>query len=221
MRIGLTRHCAERGDIKRATAYFEAPLRQGSPFEAYYYLADIQARQARAAMVPPEIASSSCSSCATIAVSFYKLVAERGTWDDNLLKDGDDPWNLNTESGSEMAMFRWWIAAERGYEVAQSNLAYVLEGISWVYWCEARLIYDNCPLHPFSSLLSVTTLTFWEGDEDARSYYDHPEAREIDGRRENGQPALEEGEELDDGLMGRGTWARQGGGGVQQAQAWT
>lgn len=109
--------------MKLATAYFETALRQGSPFEAYYYLADIQARQARASMIPPEIAGSSCA----IAVSFYKLVAERGTWEDNLLKDADDTWNLGTERGSEMAMLRWWVAAERGYEVAQNNLAYVLD----------------------------------------------------------------------------------------------
>ncbi|KAL1941435.1 hypothetical protein VTO73DRAFT_7252 [Trametes versicolor] len=121
--VNIGKYHYERGDLKLATAYFETALRQGSPFEAYYYLADIQARQARASMIPPEIAGSSCA----IAVSFYKLVAERGTWEDNLLKDADDTWNLGTERGSEMAMLRWWVAAERGYEVAQNNLAYVLD----------------------------------------------------------------------------------------------
>ncbi|KAI0629048.1 HCP-like protein [Trametes polyzona] len=121
--VNIGKYHYERGDLKLATAYFETALRQGSPFEAYYYLADIQARQARASMIPPEIAGSSCA----IAVSFYKLVSERGTWDDNLLKEADDTWNLGTERGSEMAMLRWWIAAERGYEVAQNNLAFVLD----------------------------------------------------------------------------------------------
>ncbi|KAI0665661.1 HCP-like protein [Trametes maxima] len=121
--VNIGKYHYERGDLKLATAYFETALRQGSPFEAYYYLADIQARQARASIVPPEIAGSSCA----IAVSFYKLVAERGTWDDNLLKDAENTWNLGTERGSEMAMLRWWIAAERGYEVAQNNLAYILD----------------------------------------------------------------------------------------------
>ncbi|KAI0365575.1 HCP-like protein [Pilatotrama ljubarskyi] len=306
--VNIGKYHYERGDIKRATAYFETALRQGSPFEAYYYLADIQARQARASMVPPEIAGSSCA----IAVSFYKLVAERGTWDDNLLKEADDLWNLGTERGSEMAMLRWWIAAERGYEVAQNNLAYVLDqdksilrftrfapyspsndtarlaltqwirsaaqrnvdalvkvgdyyyhglgvpdepesvrwekaagyyqsaadtqmsalamwNLGWMYengigvpqdFHLAKRHYDlayetnsEAYLPVLLSLIKLHArslwhtlmggkngLSFWEGDEDGRSYYDHPDAREIDGGRDqNGQPALEEGEELDDG----------------------
>ncbi|EJF57566.1 HCP-like protein [Dichomitus squalens LYAD-421 SS1] len=121
--VNIGKYHYERGDLKLATAYFETALRQGSPFEAYYYLADIQGRQARSTMLPPEIAGSSCA----IAVSFYKLVAERGTWEEDLLRDADYAWSLGTERGSEMAMLRWWIAAERGYEVAQNNLAYVLD----------------------------------------------------------------------------------------------
>ncbi|KAM5533642.1 hypothetical protein V8D89_012690 [Ganoderma adspersum] len=113
----------DRGDLKLAMAHFETALRQGSPFEAYYYLADIHARQARNTLVPSEIAGSSCA----IAVSFYKLVAERGTWEDDLLRDADYAWSLGTGRGSEMAMLRWWIAAERGLETAQNNLAYVLD----------------------------------------------------------------------------------------------
>ncbi|KAI1783963.1 HCP-like protein [Ganoderma leucocontextum] len=113
----------EGGDLKLATAYFETALRQGSPFEAYYYLADIQARQARNALIPADIAGSSCA----IAVSFYKLVAERGTWEEDLLRDADYAWSLGTGRSSEMAMLRWWMAAERGLETAQNNLAYVLD----------------------------------------------------------------------------------------------
>ncbi|KZT01467.1 HCP-like protein [Laetiporus sulphureus 93-53] len=113
----------ERGDLKLAATYFETAVRQGSPFEAYYYLADIQSRQARSSITPPNIAGSSCA----IAVSFYKLVAERGVWDEDLMRDAEVAWNTGTERGSEMAMLRWWIAAERGVEVAQNNLAFVLD----------------------------------------------------------------------------------------------
>ena len=60
-------------------------------------------------------------------MSFYKLIAERGTWGDNLLSDADFNWQLGTERGKEMAMLRWWMAAERGYEVAQNNLAFELD----------------------------------------------------------------------------------------------
>ena len=70
-----------------------------------------------------ELAGSSCA----IAVSFYKLVAERGTWDEDLLRDADRSWNFDTQRGREMAILGWWLAAERGYEVAQNNLAYVLD----------------------------------------------------------------------------------------------
>ena len=62
-----------------------------------------------------------------MAVSFFKLVAERGSWEDDMLRDADYTWALGTERGYEMAMLRWWIAAERGLEVAQNNLAYVLD----------------------------------------------------------------------------------------------
>ena len=72
---------------------------------------------------PPELASSSCS----IAVSFYKLVAERGVWDEDLLRDADRAWNSGTDRGATLAMLNWWLAAERGFEVAQNNLAYVLD----------------------------------------------------------------------------------------------
>lgn len=122
VRLNADRH-TDRGDLKRATAYFETALRQGSPFEAYYYLANIQAHQARNKLLPDQIAGSSCA----VAVSFHKLVAERGAWEDDMLRDANQAWSLGTERGSEMAMLRWWVAAERGYEVAQNNLAHVLD----------------------------------------------------------------------------------------------
>ncbi|KAI0827882.1 HCP-like protein [Trametes gibbosa] len=306
--VNIGKYHYDNGDLKLATAHFETALRQGSPFEAYYYLADIQARQARASVTPAEIAGSSCA----IAVSFFKLVAERGTWDDNLLKDADDTWNLGTERGSEMAMLRWWVAAERGYEVAQNNLGFVLDqdksilrftrfaphspsndtarlaltqwirsaaqrnvdalvkvgdyyyhglgvpdepesvrwekaagyyqsaadtqmsalamwNLGWMYengvgvpqdFHLAKRHYDlayetnsEAYLPVLMSLIKLHArslwhtlmggqngLSFWEGDdEDGRSYYDHPDTREIDGATEqSGQPALEEGEQPDD-----------------------
>lgn len=112
-----------RNEIKLATAYFETAIRQGSPFEAYYYLADIQARAARNPSHPRELAGSACA----VAASFNKLVAERGVWDDNLLREAELAWHSETKRGKELAMLKWWIAAERGFEVAQNNLAFVLD----------------------------------------------------------------------------------------------
>jgi SEL1 protein len=72
---------------------------------------------------PEHITASSCA----VAVSYYKLVAERGTWDEDLLKLADEQWNFGTNQGRETAMLQWWIASERGIESAQNNLAYVLD----------------------------------------------------------------------------------------------
>lgn len=94
-------------------------MRQGSPFEAYYYLALIQSQQAH----NPAFTAGSCA----MSVSFHKLVSERGVWGDDLLKDADEAWSSGTNRGKEMAMLKWWIAAERGSEVAQNNLAFVLD----------------------------------------------------------------------------------------------
>jgi SEL1 protein len=62
-----------------------------------------------------------------MAVSFYKIVAERGVWDDNLLAEAERAWMSNTEQGRDLAMIKWWVAAERGFEIAQNNLAYILD----------------------------------------------------------------------------------------------
>jgi SEL1 protein len=79
----------------------------------------IQSQQAQ----NPALAAGSCP----MAVSFHKLVAERGVWGDDLLRDADVAWSSGTNRGKEMAMLKWWIAAERGSEVAQNNLAFVLD----------------------------------------------------------------------------------------------
>ncbi|KAA1470562.1 HCP-like protein [Dentipellis sp. KUC8613] len=108
-------------DTKRATTYLEMALRHGSPFEAYYYLSLIQKEHMQ--LMPPAMKGGACS----VALSFYKIVAERGSWGDDPLRDGERDWDTGTAVGKENAMLRWWIAAERGYEMAQNNLAYVLD----------------------------------------------------------------------------------------------
>lgn len=112
-----------RGELPVATTYFETAVRHGSPFEAYYYLAEIYAVQAATPDLPQHVVSSSCA----MAVSFYKLVAERGVWDDELLRDAETAWMSGSDQDKETAMLKWWIAAERGSEIAQNNLAYVLD----------------------------------------------------------------------------------------------
>lgn len=62
-----------------------------------------------------------------MAVGFYKRVAERGSWGDDPVRDGEVKWKIGTERAREDALLRWWIASERGIETAQNNLAYILD----------------------------------------------------------------------------------------------
>ena len=114
---------SDRGELSLATTYFETAVRNGSPFEAYYYLGEIHSAQASNPAMPPHVVSSACS----MAVSFYKIVAERGVWDDDLLRDAEIAWIAGSDQDKEVAMLKWWVAAERGYEIAQNNLAYALD----------------------------------------------------------------------------------------------
>ncbi|KAF9565588.1 HCP-like protein [Agrocybe pediades] len=121
--VNIGKYHYNRGEMILATTYFETAVRNGSPFEAYYYLGEIHSAAASNKNLPAHVSSSSCA----MSVSFYKLVAERGVWDDDLLRDAEIAWMSGTDQGKEVAMLKWWIAAERGYEIAQNNLAYVLD----------------------------------------------------------------------------------------------
>lgn len=106
-----------------ALAYFDTAVRLGSPFEAYYYLGRIHSAQASTPGLPANVAAGSCA----MAVQFHKQVSERGAWDEELPRDAELAWVAGTERSQELAMLKWWIAAERGSEVAQSNMAYLLD----------------------------------------------------------------------------------------------
>lgn len=115
--------CTDRGETPLAIVYFDAAMRNGAPFEPYYYLAEYYSSQATNTGLPAHVASSSCS----MAVSFYKRVAERGVWEDDLLRDAEVAWMSQENQDKEVAMLKWWLGAERGYEIAQNNLGYVLD----------------------------------------------------------------------------------------------
>ncbi|KAI9441659.1 hypothetical protein H4582DRAFT_2110434 [Lactarius indigo] len=114
--LNLGKHHYQRGDLKLASSYFEAALRHGSPFEAYYYLADLQVTQMK--NMPAALKPGACA----IAAAFYKVVAERGSWDEDLIREGEDAWETGTLGGKQLALFKWWISAERGYEIDKSML---------------------------------------------------------------------------------------------------
>ncbi|KAG8856186.1 ERAD-associated protein [Serendipita sp. 411] len=112
-----------KGNMVLAKTYFENAIRHGSQFEAYYYAATIHAHAARSS---PGQNGGSCAA----AVSYYKTVAERGCWKNNVVAEAEKYWNSPDPSLREGAIVRWQIAADRGVEVAQNNLAYVLEEVA-------------------------------------------------------------------------------------------
>ncbi|KAH9050948.1 hypothetical protein EDB83DRAFT_2317047 [Lactarius deliciosus] len=87
--LNLGKHHYQRGDLKLASSYFEAALRHGSPFEAYYYLADLQVTADEEHAHTP---------------AAWRVVAERGSWDEDLIREGEDAW-----------------------ETGQNNLAFILD----------------------------------------------------------------------------------------------
>lgn len=109
--------------MQKATAYFELSSQLGASFEAHYYLGHIYSAQASAPGIPQNFVASSCA----MAVSFFKNVAERGVWDDNLIREAEVSWLSGNQREREIAVLKWWIAAERGWEVAQNNLGHIFD----------------------------------------------------------------------------------------------
>ncbi len=59
-----------------------------------------------------------------VSVAWYKLVAEKGSWEHDFIGEADKAWARGEEV---KAMLGWWIAGEMGYEVAQNNVAFLLD----------------------------------------------------------------------------------------------
>ncbi|KIY68091.1 HCP-like protein [Cylindrobasidium torrendii FP15055 ss-10] len=121
--VNIAKYHYTAGEEALAATYFETAVRLGSPFEAYFYLGRIHSNNLRRSSTQSSAASSSCA----MSVSFYKLVAERGSWENDLLREAEAAWAAGSDRGMEIAMFKWWLAAERGSEIAQNNLAYILD----------------------------------------------------------------------------------------------
>lgn len=106
---------AGNGDFVLANTYFVHAIRADttrSPdtFQAYYYLAELAER-------------SPTDSCPT-AVSFYKRVAERGDWDHEVWWEAE---RARERGDLRTALLGYWMMAERGYEAAQNNMAWILD----------------------------------------------------------------------------------------------
>ncbi|XP_048259594.1 protein sel-1 homolog 1-like isoform X3 [Haliotis rufescens] len=99
-----------RRDYKLAVKYFNLAS-QGGHVLAYYNLAQMHAT-----------GTGVLRNCHT-AVELFKNVAERGRWSEMLM----DAHRLYKEGQVDASLIKYTFLAELGYEVAQSNVAYILD----------------------------------------------------------------------------------------------
>ncbi|KAH3761076.1 Sel1l protein [Pelomyxa schiedti] len=97
-------------DTNKAVSYYAAAMTAGLP-TALQALADVYV--------------SSPGACSLAAI-LYKKVAQTGIWGDAILWDAED-FSLEGENYFDRALARYELAAEMGYEVAQSNAAWIYE----------------------------------------------------------------------------------------------
>ncbi|KAM0793126.1 hypothetical protein ACM66B_000604 [Microbotryomycetes sp. NB124-2] len=105
------------GEYALATTYFEHAIRTDGTrvpdtFQSFYYLAELNAR-----------ALNRDEQC-PVAVSFYKIVAERGDWDHEVWWEAE---RALLKGDERTALLGYWIMAERGYEAAQNNVAWIMD----------------------------------------------------------------------------------------------
>jgi len=99
-----------RKDFKMAIKYFNLASQSGHVL-AFYNLADMHAT-----------GTGMLRSCPT-AVELYKNVAERGKWGERMMEAHTD----YRRGRYDEALMKYLLLAELGYEVAQSNAAYIMD----------------------------------------------------------------------------------------------
>ncbi|KAI9725678.1 MAG: ERAD-associated protein [Chrysothrix sp. TS-e1954] len=101
----------DQGDLTTATRYFDLAARNGH-IEALYYLGEMADQGAGR--------DRSCQQAAL----YYKLVAEKAEKLQSHFEEANDAYDAGDQ---ETALLLNMMAAEQGYEVAQANVAYLLE----------------------------------------------------------------------------------------------
>ncbi|XP_052105455.1 protein sel-1 homolog 1-like isoform X2 [Mytilus californianus] len=118
-----------RRDYKMAVKYFNLAA-QGGHVLAYFNLAQMHAT-----------GTGVLRNCHT-AVEFFKNVAERGRWAAML----QEAHTLYKEGNVHQALMKYTFLADLGYEVAQSNVAYILDNGEVGLFVEDE-IYQRALLH--------------------------------------------------------------------------
>ncbi|XP_069494030.1 protein sel-1 homolog 1 isoform X2 [Ambystoma mexicanum] len=111
-------------DYKQALKYFNLAS-QGGHILAFYNLAQMHAT-----------GTGVMRSCHT-AVELFKNVCERGRWSERLMM----AYNNYKEGNANSAVVQYLLLAEQGYEVAQSNAAFILD--QSVAAEEANIVGEN------------------------------------------------------------------------------
>jgi SEL1 protein len=111
---------AEHGQPELTVPYLNQAIQHGNPFEAFYELAKVHAHKAALEGASAAKSSGTCGA----SVSFFKVAAERGCWQYDVVGEGDRAWQAGDRTN---ALLKWWMAAEMGYEVALNDVAFVLD----------------------------------------------------------------------------------------------
>jgi SEL1 protein len=109
--VAIAKMYLERNEVLIATRYFELAARQGH-VEAFYYLAEMNDKGIGR--------EKSCG----LAAAYYKLVVERVEVLHSTHGEANTAWK---EGRFTDAMVGYMMAAEQGYESAQTNVAYLID----------------------------------------------------------------------------------------------
>jgi SEL1 protein len=125
----------DQGDPQTAVKYFDLAARVGN-IEAFYYLAELS--------LSSLLGEESCD----MANHYYKSVAEKA---ESILSSFDEANAAFSSGDIDLALLDYMIAAEQGFEVAQTNVAFLLDK-------QSRASSSG---GLFSALSPITSLASW------------------------------------------------------------
>ncbi|CAO1631599.1 unnamed protein product [Parajaminaea phylloscopi] len=114
----------DMGDIVSAAKHFAHSVTWGSPFEGHYLLAMVNANTYKNSVASLSSTDGSDDVRCHAAAVHFKQAAERGDWESPLFHRGMRAWELGD---SRRALVYWSMAAERGDEAAENNIAWALD----------------------------------------------------------------------------------------------